>query len=398
LTPRRVELLGIGRPSSRRRNVKAKSRTQKKAPEAPLPGREAAGPKRWRTFRQARAFARSLGLGSSKEWTDYASGRMRKLGPRPGDIPFKPSRTYAERGWAGWGDFLGTGRIRRSMGPYRPFVRARAFARKLGLETQAQWRDYCFGRRPDLPERPFDVPGHPETVYAQAGWEGYGDFLGTGRRMRLKGPFRPFAKARAFVRALGLRSGADWKEYWRGTLPGHAAPPGDLPSHPQQYYAGHGWNGWADFLGTGRTQKYRGPYRPFPKARSFARALKLESKEAWADYCCGRLPALRAKPLDVPVHPERAYADQGWDGWGDFLGTGRRRLQTSQALSFAKARAFARTLGLGTWEDWRDYCGGRLKGLDPRPRNVPSHPDEIYAEEGWAGWADFLGRRTTARK
>ena len=356
-------------------------------------GRTGPGKRRYRSFREARAFARSLGLANFTAWRYFSAGRMPEAGKRPIDIPSQPSRTYAEKGWAGWGDFLGTGKPRMCLGPYRPFVKARAFVRNLGLRTQIEWNDYRAGKRPDLHARPFDIPGHPHTVYADKGWAGYGDFLGTGRRLRLKGPFRPFRKARAFARSLRLNGSDAWRDFCAGRLPGQDAPPRDIPSHPQQYYAGKGWDGWADFLGTGRTRNYRGPFRAFAKARSFARALKLDSKEIWADYCCGRLPMYGERPLDVPIHPERVYAERGWDGWGDFLGTKRRRLQTSLLLPFAKARAFARSLGLRTWDDWREYSTGRLKHLGKRPRNIPSHPEEMYAGQGWAGWGDFLGRK-----
>jgi hypothetical protein len=58
-----------------------------------------------RSFKEAPAFVRRLGLKSSNEWLDYC-----KSGKRPGDIPSNPYKTYAEAGWAGMGDWLRTGK------------------------------------------------------------------------------------------------------------------------------------------------------------------------------------------------------------------------------------------------------------------------------------------------
>ena len=62
--------------------------------------------RRFRTFKEARAFVRGLGLKSQREWDDY-----RKSGKKPVDIPTNPNRTYAEVDWAGMGDWLGMGTI-----------------------------------------------------------------------------------------------------------------------------------------------------------------------------------------------------------------------------------------------------------------------------------------------
>ena len=133
-----------------------------------------------------------------------------------------------------------------------------------------------------------------------------GDWLGNGKRPR--GNWRPFNKACAFVRSLGLESGADWKAYCRS-----GKKPNDIPVAPWQVYADVGWTSWADWLGNGRRV---GNWRPFEDARSFARRLGLKSSEAWNAYCrSGK------KPQDIPKKPDSVYADAGWAGMGDWLGT-----------------------------------------------------------------------------
>lgn len=63
-------------------------------------------------------------------------------------------------------------------------------------------------------------------------------------------------------------------------------------------------------------------WRPFAEAREFVRGLGLRSRSEWARFCKGDMPDKGTLPSDVPCSPERKYADQGWEGVGDWLGTG----------------------------------------------------------------------------
>jgi hypothetical protein len=63
--------------------------------------------KRFRSFEDARAFVRTLGLKTPKEWEAY-----RKTKEKPLDIPTTPSHVYAGNGWVNWADWLGTEHIR----------------------------------------------------------------------------------------------------------------------------------------------------------------------------------------------------------------------------------------------------------------------------------------------
>jgi len=57
----------------------------------------------------------------------------------------------------------------------------------------------------------------------------------------------PFEQAREFVRALGLKSEAEWTEYCKSDK-----KPGNIPSAPRVVYGDEGWTSWGDWLGTGR--------------------------------------------------------------------------------------------------------------------------------------------------
>jgi hypothetical protein len=73
-----------------------------------------------------------------------------------------------------------------------------------------------------------------------------------------------------------------------------------------------------DWLGTGTVASFLRQYRSFEEARNFVRSLGVKSRSDWQGYCkSGK------KPTDIPVNPQRKYANSGWLGWGDWFGTGR---------------------------------------------------------------------------
>ena len=45
--------------------------------------------------------------------------RLMRMGSRPTDIPSNPQKTYADKGWSGMPNWLGTGRTRVSKSPKR---------------------------------------------------------------------------------------------------------------------------------------------------------------------------------------------------------------------------------------------------------------------------------------
>ena len=62
--------------------------------------------RKFRSFNQARKFARGLGLKSEKYWRLFS-----KSPGMPNDIPVTPNQVYRDKGWRGMGDWLGTGNI-----------------------------------------------------------------------------------------------------------------------------------------------------------------------------------------------------------------------------------------------------------------------------------------------
>lgn len=392
----------------------------------------------WRSFEDARAFARSLGIENQREWQAYS-----KSGHRPADIPVNPDRVYAHSGWDGYGDWLGTMVLGRGDQVFRPFIEAQAFVHTLGLKNAGDWYDYCgSGKKPE------DIPAAARVVYKESGWTTFGDWLGTNRVADRDKTFLPFELARAFARSLELRTTREWQDYSKS-----GKRPNDIPGNPNKIYKGAGWAGIKDWLGIqkkvpapkappappkvvrpfiqarefarglGFTKRshwgeyaksgqkpddipakpdrvYREEwidfsdwlgakivapkarqYRPFPQAREFARGLGLKSAGEWVEYA--KTPA---KPDDIPAAPANVYELEGWDGFGDWLATERVADQEKEYRPFEEARAFARSLRLRNQPEWIAYAKSGAK-----PPDIPARPDNTYKNDGWLGYGDWLG-------
>jgi superfamily II DNA or RNA helicase len=350
----------------------------------------------WRPFEEARKYVRSLKLRSSAEWQSFCKGEMSKLGQLPEDIPAYPNETYASNGWKSYGDWLGTGNIANFLKVFKPFVEARDFARKLNLKNSTEWRSFCKSEMPKLGRLPSNIPSNPQKAYAGKGWKSMGDWLGTGSIAPQLKEFRPLCEARAFVHKLELKNAAEWRVFCKGGMPQLEPLPTDIPIAPEQQYTDKGWIDWGDWLGTGNVSNARRQFRSFPEARAFASSLKLKSGTEWLSFCKGEMPMLGQLPADIPTAPGRTYANVGWKGMGDWLGTGNIAPYLREYRPFSEARAFVRSLKLKNAAEWISYRRGLTPKLGQLPMDIPTNPEKSYVDKGWIGMGDWLGTGTIA--
>jgi superfamily II DNA or RNA helicase len=352
-----------------------------------------------RPYAQTSEFARANGIRNMRHYFRVQK-RMKAAGSWPADIPAHPEMVYRGRGWTSWGEFLATGNVdyKRGLRGYRrvwrEFEAARAWVRTLRLRSSEQWYRFRNGDLPNIGTLPQDIPYCPDRSYKDKGWINWDDFLGVD--------WLPFDQARAYARSLKLTGQRQWKHYAKGERPDLPPKPDDLPAAPWYAYKDAGWSGWRDWLGTEKPireqplstspAKPRAPRKPrpskhreFTSARTFAHSLQLRSSTQWYAYTHGKLPEKPAKPDDIPASPHNVYAEH-WRGWGDWLGTGNVAPFRKKFRPFAEARAFARTLGLRTGDDWDRWC--RTPGN--RPPDIPANPEIKYRSDGWLSYADFL--------
>ena len=319
----------------------------------------------FRPFQKARKHARSLGFVNRDEW-----GKYTKTSDFPQDIPVGPSRTYKNKGWIGWGDWLGTGNVHSKDRKFRSFEEARVYVQSLGLRNQAEWRRYA--KTSDFPK---DISKRPDHKYKGKGWVGWGDWLGTGNVHKKE--FRSFEEARVYVQSLGLRNQAEWRR--RTKLSGF---PKDIPRNPYQTYKSKGWVSFGDWLGTGTVAPQLRQYRPFEKAREYARSLNLKSGAEWLKHT-----KTSGFPVDIPANPRVTYKDKGWVSMGDWLGTGKIANYLIEYRSFEEARKYAQSLNLKNQDMWYKHT----KSSNFPKGDIPTNPQRTYKNKGWVSWHDFLG-------
>ena len=78
---------------------------------------------------------------------------------------------------------------------------------------------------------------------------------------------------------------------------------------------------------------------------------------------------------------------------GEFLGTGRIASQFKKFKPFKDTRKYVRGLNLKTYKDWIEYKKSKKKLSD-----IPANPLNVYKNEGWIGWNDFLGNGKKPRR
>jgi hypothetical protein len=319
--------------------------------------------KEFSSFEEAKEIVRLLKLKTQKEWQIFCSS-----GKKPKDIPSIPNRTYKNKGWTTWGDWLDTESIATQNIVYRSFTNARQFTRKLHLKTQKQWHEYCkSGNKPN------DIPRNPERTYKKE-WKGMGDFLGTGRMATQNIVYRPFKEAQQFVQQLNLKNGKDWTSYCKS-----GNKPSDIPYNVKKVYKKE-WMGMGDWLGTGSIASYNMTYRSFTDTRKFAQKFKFQTNKEWQKYAkSGKLPK------DIPNAPEHQYKNKGWMNWGDFLDTGNisNTEKSKNYLPWIEAkkeyRKLAKQYGLKNGTDWRAFSSKHKKELEKL--NLPSNPQLVYTKE-----------------
>lgn len=269
-------------------------------------------------FTDARAFARSLKLSTWDEWLQFARGELSTKGERPSDIPIHPELTYKNKGWAGVGDWLGTGSVAASNKEYLPFTAAREFVRKLGLKNSSDWNKYCSGKLHHLPPKPDNIPRAADRVYAKSGWINVGDWLGSGTTSTSGRKYLDYEEAVSIIHGLGIKSAKEWSMLSKGELPGRKLPQ-FIPSNPPGVYRGKGWVNWGKWLGTGRVSVKT--VRPFADAKNFVHTLGLKTLRDWQLYASGGMAHLPRLPADIPSSAAKKYAHD-WISWGDWLGNG----------------------------------------------------------------------------
>ena len=125
---------------------------------------------------------------------------------------------------------------------------------------------------------------------------------------------------------------------------------------------------------------------PFAAARAIVRRLQLKSYREWAVWS-----KAGERPSNIPSNPGKAYRDDGWISWPDWLGY-EGPATSGSMLSFLAARAIVREFKLKGQKEWQAWSKS-----GQRPSNIPSNPYTAYRNDGWISYSDWLGWRPGGR-
>ena len=284
----------------------------------------------------------------------------------PADIPAKPGRTYKGKGWAGMGDWYGTGNVANTLAPVSP-VRGRAgvcsqFRPQIGkgMEEVLQVR---------LAARRYSGQGRAGRTKARAG-PGWATGSGQAQSPRSTGSTAGSNRRGSTFALLGAeiegRSGAEYGS-------GPAERPDDIPAKP-------GWGLQRRGLGRDRglardgDRGLAGP--PMAPVRVGAGVRRILLGPQVGE---GVEEVRQVRPSSpMTSRPTRSGSTRALGlGWG--TGSGPRLWPAAhrQYLPFEEARALARSLGLKSQREWSEYARS-----DRRSDDIPANPRGVYEGQG----------------
>jgi very-short-patch-repair endonuclease len=315
----------------------------------------------------------------SKEWP-----LAKKTGRLPIDIPGQPARVYKDKGWAGWGDFLGTTPHGTSMIE----IALRHELSKVFLVHQGVKRiplDKGKNKRVDI----FLIEKNVVIEYDGAYYHSKSLQKDTKETLLMEKAGCVVIRIREQSKKYNLPLinehldlAVDWQPLYKTTIEqvfDHLILLGLTTDKERalicRYKTEHR-EAYRDFF-------VSPGFWPYEFAREFVQKLQLKNKRAWSDFtqtdefsALGRLPA----------SPESSYGPT-FTTWGDFLGTGNiaNRDKTFMSLEDAKAQIRLIVPRISSEVAWRKANReGRM------PASIPKNPKVYYANEGWIGWGDFL--------
>lgn len=340
-----------------------------------------------------------LGINSGKKWRDIVK-------TLPSNVPGRPDSYYKE--WVSWPVFLGI--------PKSKWDSSSVFGKKLSYEDAKAWvQKYLvpmgitsiskYMAHADL--LPDFLPKQPHSSYAQFKAN---DFFGNNNEKIKAKQYLPYEDAKKYVmeniiRPYGITNCKLWEKYCRGLVVGAPALPKNVPKSPNAVYKKrNNWKGWGDWFGTGVVASYKKHYWPYNKAKQWVAnnllPLGINTSIKWhCEYLKGKYEDAPPLPPEIPNFPPNAYAGSGWNGWGDWFGTGNKKSKSAndkKYLPYNEAKAWVQKYlvphGVVNAKVWlNEYIKGRMPTAPKLPRNIPSSPQNSYRGKGWDGFQDFLG-------
>ena len=118
-------------------------------------------------YKQAHDFIKSKGIKNLREWKNWHKKN------KPENIPSNPNIVYKNKGWNGFGNFLGNGNIKSGTEKFATLTETRNYFKSNGIYSSTKWREFK-----KFNKIPSNIPKDPALCYKNKGWKGWADFLG----------------------------------------------------------------------------------------------------------------------------------------------------------------------------------------------------------------------------
>jgi len=196
--------------------------------------------KEYWSFKTSRDYVLKLKIDNQKGWNEYCQS-----GKKPAKLHPSPSKKFKNKGWQGFGDFLGTERVANHERTYWSFKKAKKYMYDLNPRVGSKlknWKEFA------KTKRPLEIPSHPWAHYVKEGYTDLPDFVGTkSKRTKKVREIYPFDKAKEIVtnNLNHIKSSYEWMkliEQIRKEYP-------KMPKNPINAYRGKGFKDWNDFIG-----------------------------------------------------------------------------------------------------------------------------------------------------
>ena len=314
------------------------------------------------SYDQAKKFLKQFKIEKAKDYQSFFNSNKKTI-----EIPSHPDRTYKNKGWKNWAEYLGNSNIAHKNIKFLNYKEAKSICIKNKISNNKEYTDFR-RKNPKM-----YLPSYPPVTY-EKNWTNWPNFLNINRSVNVS--MTPFNDARKFARGLKLKSSYEWYEFCRsGQKPNH------ISMKPQNVYKSE-FKGFKDFLGY---EKITRGHLPFKVAKKIVQKLNFKSGNEYIRFfnVVRNNHKKRILYKGIPRRPDSFYFKE-WIGWEDYLGNKLERSGSKKVyLKFKDVKKFVYSKNIKSKNEWY-----KIKLPNKIPRSIP----RIYKNE-WKGWPDFLGKK-----
>lgn len=194
----------------------------------------------------------------------------------------------------------------------------------------------------------------------------------------MKNNFYKYDELKSIVNSLKIKSKDEYIKVYKTLVSSDGKK---APLNPLTFYGRDIWINWSVFLEKPIfKKKFNNVYYDYEECKNVIQSKKISTKSEFIS----KIKNIINEDIRIPYNPYTTYKKE-WEGWGEFLGTGRIQDNLKKYKSFEDARKWARGLNLKMYKEWRNL------NLSKIPDDIPKKPEKTYKKHGWVDYYDWLG-------